>query len=91
MSGQTTMGAMTAAAPAAGAAVPGAFRRRLPGRSAGRGSGRASDVASYRRRARSGAAETTMPSCVMRVRAGRRATCSRTNIQERLCGSSVTT
>lgn len=32
MSGQTTMGAMTAAPPAAGAAVPGAFRRRLPGR-----------------------------------------------------------
>ena len=32
MSGQTTMGAMTAAPPAARAAVPGAFRRRLPGR-----------------------------------------------------------
>ncbi len=32
MSGQTTMGAMTAAPPAAGAAVPGAFQRRLPGR-----------------------------------------------------------
>ncbi len=32
MSGQTTMGAMTAAPPAAGATVPGAFRRRLPGR-----------------------------------------------------------
>ncbi len=32
MSGQTTMGAMTAAPQAAGAAVPGAFRRRLPGR-----------------------------------------------------------
>ncbi len=32
MSGPTTMGAMTAATPAAGAAVPGAFRRRLPGR-----------------------------------------------------------